>query len=73
MNKNMWTNGKKTVKFVVAEADAHRIPEGWYPAVSMSRVSGSTYRPYVGNDVWTRRANEILANHARANFEINGR
>lgn len=68
---NKWQNGNGQI--VTSES---RPDEYSYPVVAMSRVSGSSYRPYaigIGSAAWRKAANETLDSHARSNFETKGR
>jgi hypothetical protein len=70
-NINKWDNDYLRV---ITVSSIRPEGPGWYPVVSLSRVRGSSYTPYVSGSVeWRDAANRLLADFARANFERNGR
>jgi hypothetical protein len=67
---NKWMNDEGMIIKSATRPDGKYV----YPVVSESRVSGSSYTPYVlGSKEWRDAANRALANIARGNFERNGR
>lgn len=67
---NKWQN--KNGQIVTSET----APDEYsYAIVAVSRVTGSSFLPYEteGSEAWRKAANKALHNHARGNFEKNGR
>jgi hypothetical protein len=75
---NCWTDGWRTIEARRQPPDSPHGP--FWPVVSLRRVNGASYRPYVrGSHDWRYRANQRLARAAYANLErrssmsVNGR